>query len=121
MKTIKPLVSILDCTLRDGGYTNNWEFCRSQVIKITKSLDRSNIDIIELGYLSDQGKNNDSTLFNSIHAVDSILNGLDINAQVVLMINLFDFDVNKLPACSKTKINGIRLAFHKKDKAKALS
>jgi 3-deoxy-D-manno-octulosonate cytidylyltransferase len=120
MKTMKPLVNILDCTLRDGGYANNWEFCRSQVIKITRSLDKSNIDIIELGYLNNQGKSNNSTLFNSIYAVDSVLNGLDINAQVVLMINLFDFDVDELPVCSKTKINGIRLAFHKKDKDKAL-
>ena len=31
-------INILDCTLRDGGYVNNWEFGRGNIEKIIKTL-----------------------------------------------------------------------------------
>lgn len=40
-------IKILDCTLRDGGYINNWSFKDEYILKILKALDASYIDIIE--------------------------------------------------------------------------
>ena len=109
-------ISILDCTLRDGGYINNWDFPVSQTLKIINSLNSSNIDIVELGYLSDRkGKANNSTLFDSVETIDSLVKEIDQNFNKVVMINLFDFDVSTLPQKSETQLDGIRLAFHKKD------
>jgi len=45
-------IKILDCTLRDGGFYNNWEFNDYTINSIINSLKRSNIDIVELGYKS---------------------------------------------------------------------
>ena len=109
-------VRVLDCTLRDGGYVNGWEFSHVQISKITKSLNQSNVDIIELGYLNDKkGMNVNSTLFDSLKSVDVAIGELDLTAQLVVMIDLFAFDVDKLPHKSKTRVDGIRLAFHQKD------
>ena len=109
-------IKVLDCTLRDGGYINNWEFSQSQISKIVGALEKSKIDIIELGYLDDKkGNSINSTLFNSIVSVDKALSDLAKTVQKVVMIDLFCFDIDKLPLQSDTKINGIRLAFHKKD------
>ncbi len=114
-------ISILDCTLRDGGYVNNWNFPQKQTTKIIKSLNKSNVDIVELGYLDDKnGKPNNSTLFNSVESVSDLIDGINLSFNKVVMINLFDFDVNELPQQSKTQIDGIRLAFHKKDIQEAL-
>ena len=44
-------IHILDCTLRDGGYINNWEFGDKNIQKVIKSLIDSNIEIIECGFL----------------------------------------------------------------------
>ena len=112
---------ILDCTLRDGGYVNNWQFSYSQVTKITKSLEKANIEIIELGYLDDKdGTINDSTLFDSVASIDKLLGNLSDKTQKVVMIDLFSFDIDKLPRRLDTSINGIRLAFRKKDLDNAL-
>jgi len=114
-------MKILDCTLRDGGYINNWEFSQSHISKIVGALEKSNIDIIELGYLDDKkGNSINSTLFNSVVSVDNALGDLAKIVQKVVMIDLFGFDIDKLPRQTDTKINGIRLAFHKKDSDKAL-
>ncbi len=115
-------IKILDCTLRDGGYVNNWEFSQSQISKIISALEKANIDIIELGYLDDRkGNSINSTLFDSVFSVDRALGDLAQKVQKVVMIDLFAFDIDKLPSQSNTKINGIRLAFHKKDINDALA
>jgi hypothetical protein len=115
------MFKILDCTLRDGGYVNNWGFSQSQIFKIISALEKSNVDIIELGYLDDKkGNSINSTLFDSVSSADKALGDFAKTVQKVVMIDLFGFDIDKLPLQSDTKINGIRLAFHKKDSDKAL-
>lgn len=109
-------ISILDCTLRDGGYINNWDFSNDIINKIVLSVEASNIDIIECGYLDDKkGKLNNSTLFCNIDTLDDILRNKNLKSDAVVMINLGDYDVNQLKQKSETLIDGIRLAFHKKD------
>ncbi|MCK5676919.1 MAG: 3-deoxy-manno-octulosonate cytidylyltransferase [Flavobacteriaceae bacterium] len=117
MKNIK----VLDCTLRDGGYINDWSFTNRQIKKIMTSLQKSHMDIIECGYLNDKkGKESDSTLFDTVATIDKLLNLQNIKAQKVVMINLGDFDIINLPGKTITAIDGIRLAFHKKDMDLAL-
>jgi len=48
------MIKILDCTLRDGGYYNNWDFDLSLVNKYLASTSQSLIDIIEIGFRSPQ-------------------------------------------------------------------
>ena len=45
-------MKLLDCTLRDGGYYTNWSFDDDFVKRLVKSLDKTGIDIIEMGYKS---------------------------------------------------------------------
>ena len=114
-------IRILDCTLRDGGYVNNWGFSQPQIFKIIESLEASNVDIIELGYLDDsRGRERNSTLFKSMSSISGILNGVNKGASKVVMIDLFAFDVDQLPKKSDTEIDGIRLVFHKRNIGDAL-
>lgn len=110
-------IKILDCTLRDGGYINDWALKDIHIVKILKALDNSHIEIIECGYLNDKnGMKNNSTLFDSTATADKALAFLSkSDSQKVIMINLGDFDVKNLPPKEQTSIDGIRLAFHKKD------
>ena len=45
-------IKILDCTLRDGGYVNNWDFGKDNIQKIIKNLTSAGIEFIECGFLS---------------------------------------------------------------------
>lgn len=107
-------IKILDCTLRDGGYINNWEFKNSQIEKILDSLTKSGVDIIECGYLDNKKyKDQDSTMFENTQKLDKFLKKIKTNFQKVVMINHGDYDVKTLPTKKDTLVNGIRLAFHK--------
>lgn len=43
-------LKLIDVTLRDGGYVNNFNYSKSQVIEIVQLLDKGNVNFIELGY-----------------------------------------------------------------------
>ena len=43
---------ILDCTLRDGGYYNDWNFPVDTATSTVKSLHQAGVDVIELGLKS---------------------------------------------------------------------
>lgn len=45
-------VTLLDCTLRDGGYFTNWQFEKKLALSLISSLNKAGIDIIEVGYKS---------------------------------------------------------------------
>ena len=42
-------VKLLDCTLRDGGYYNNWDFSHKLVNDYLLAMSKSGIKYIELG------------------------------------------------------------------------
>ena len=41
---------ILDCTLRDGGYYNNWNFSFRLIQDYLNSIGKTNIEYVELGF-----------------------------------------------------------------------
>mgnify|MGYP000588655809 CR=1 FL=1 len=57
-------VQVLDCTLRDGGYINNWEFGRRAIASILDKLEAGGIDIIECGFLTSRPRGEDCSLFH---------------------------------------------------------
>ena len=42
----------LDCTLRDGGYYNNWNFSIELIEKYLQSMAEIKIDYVEIGFRS---------------------------------------------------------------------
>lgn len=46
----KSSLVILDCTLRDGGYYNAWDFDTQTVARYLQSLGASGVDVIEIGF-----------------------------------------------------------------------
>ncbi|WP_044292848.1 hypothetical protein [Robinsoniella peoriensis] len=69
MKKIK----ILDCTLRDGGYVNNWEFGYNNICNIRNKLEITGADILELGFMRDEPYQKHRAIYNSIEQVTDII------------------------------------------------
>ena len=113
--------NILDCTLRDGGYINDWEFSEKISNKILSSLVTADVEIIECGYLTQKKYKQNSTLFKDIDEFQHYINIEDKRKEYVLMINQGDYNVNDLPESNTNQLSGIRLAFHKKNLSVALS
>ena len=44
-------INLLDCTLRDGGYVNDWMYGREAIEKIVAGLEEAAVEILEIGFL----------------------------------------------------------------------
>ncbi len=50
MGMVSSRVQMLDCTLRDGGYYNEWNFSRQLVDRYLQALSSARVDAVEIGF-----------------------------------------------------------------------
>ena len=43
--------NLLDCTLRDGGYYNNWQFSKTDIQNYINEVSKTGIRFVEIGFL----------------------------------------------------------------------
>lgn len=114
-------IHILDCTLRDGGYCNQWNFGYENSKKIVNGLIDSNIEIIECGFITDRVDfNKNVTKFNTISQISSLIPHDRKDKLFVAMINYGEYDIDNLPKNDGSSIDGIRVAFSKNNVKEAL-
>lgn len=114
-------IRLLDCTLRDGGYCNNWTFGYDNIQKIIDGLVEANVDIVECGYISQkQEYNRDRTQFVSFEDVGRFIPNDREGKIFVGMINYGEFNIDDIPVCDGTSVDGIRITFHKKNRIAGL-
>ncbi len=77
---------ILDCTLRDGGYINDFDFGYFTVKDIIYKLNNSKVDIVECGFLKSGAFDKDRTLFGSVEFIREFIEPKKANTLYVAMI-----------------------------------
>lgn len=109
-------IHILDCTLRDGGYCNQWNFGLENSKKIAEGLTEANIEIIELGFITNKiTYSPDITKYTTTEEVADVIPKNRDGRLFVTMMNYGEYDVADLPYYDGTSFDGIRVAFHKKN------
>lgn len=107
---------VLDVTLRDGGCVNDFNFGQSYMTKILAAQEASGLDIIELGYLDEnRGSASGRTQYINEQAIKCILTDKKPGVSYVAMMDYGKFTPQKLTHRTPDGIDGIRVAFHKKD------
>jgi len=108
-------IQLLDCTLRDGGYVNDWRFGYTNIVSMFERLVDANVDIIELGFLDERRPFDiDRTIFPDTKSADKIYGSLDKkNAMVVGMIDYGTCAIENLSPCNESYLDGIRVIFKK--------
>ena len=82
-------IQLLDCTLRDGGYVNDWKFGNENLISIFERLVDAKADIIEIGFLDERRPYDmDRSIMPTANSVNKIFGSLDKKqSMVVAMID----------------------------------
>ncbi len=119
------MIKLLDCTLRDGGYVNNWNFNKHSIKSIISHLSKAGIDHIELGFLQKNAPPQASTIFNSIQEAQHFIPENKENTQYWLMLTYGQCELAQLPKQSFSSpfpsIDGFRIIFKKDTWRKALN
>lgn len=111
MKQIK----LLDCTLRDGGYLNDWNFGYDNLLSIFERSVSSKVDFIEVGFLDDRRQFDiNRSIMPNTSCIEKIYGSIDKkDAMVVGMIDYGTCSIENIQPCSETYLDGIRVIFKK--------
>lgn len=115
-------LKVLDVTLRDGGCVNNFNFGQDYMERILTALEDSRVDFVEMGYIDEkEGSYGGRTKYANEKVIqESILRNKKPGVTYVAMVDYGKYDINNLESRTSQGIDGIRLAFHKKDRFDAI-
>ena len=117
---ISPL--LLDCTLRDGGFVNDWNFGLGSIKSIISRLDCAGVDIIEVGFIDERRSYDENkSIFPDTDSILPVFE--DINkpgAIIVGMIDYGDCSIDKISSQAESCLDGIRVIFKKQDQDGAI-
>lgn len=108
-------IKLLDCTLRDGGYLNDWKFGNSNIVNVFERLVSAGIDIIEIGFIDDRRSFDiDITIFPDTESIDKIYGKLDRGDSIIVgMIDYGTCRIENIKSCKECYLDGIRVIFKK--------
>lgn len=111
-------LKVLDVTLRDGGCVNDFNFGQTYMEKILAAQEASGVDIIEMGYIDEnKGSTSGRTQYINERVIsECILKHKKPGVTYVAMMDYGKFNVDNLGPKTEDGIDGIRMAFHKKNK-----
>lgn len=108
-------IQLLDCTLRDGGYVNNWKFGYEGIKNIIKFLEKSKAEILELGFMRDEPYQKDRAIYNSTEQIADVIGEKKENVTYAALIEMANyFPSEMLAERNKYGPDAIRYSFWKR-------
>jgi len=116
-------IKIMDCTIRDGGLMNNWQFSDDFVKAVYKGCVEAGVDYMEIGYLSNEKSysrtENGPWKFCDEKDLRRIVNDNSTGTKLSVMIDIGRIELDKIKPKKESVIDMIRVAcyVHQMDKA----
>ena len=108
-------IQLLDCTLRDGGYLNDWAFGHNNIVTIFERLVSAGLDIVEIGFLDDRRIYDwNRSILPDTASVAKTYGTLDRkNSMIVGMIDYGTCSIEHVQPAEECYLDGIRVIFKK--------
>ena len=101
---------IIDCTIRDGGYANNWAFSDDCVLATFLTAQRSNIDYFEIGYRKkDAVRKYERITDDKLEFLKDFKNN---KMKLLVMVNDLEYNATTFQDADKSIVDGVRVACH---------
>lgn len=112
-------VYLLDCTLRDGGYVNDWQFGEDAIRGFGRKIAQTGIEMFEVGFLKGDSFDKDRAVFPDLDTLSAMIQPKSPNLVYVGMIDMSDpLPLDRIPLYDGSSVDMIRVIF-KKDKMDA--
>lgn len=108
-------IQVLDCTLRDGGYINSWNFGERTIKGVIRCLEQAKIEIIECGFIRAEKYHLSSSVFSSMDQVSQIIYPKKKNVLYAIMIEQHNNVEKTIPKNDGNGADIIRLTFRKNE------
>lgn len=109
-------VFLLDCTLRDGGYVNDWQFGKEAIIGTASKIAKTGVEFFEIGFIKNDTFSENRAVFPTVESIEPYITPKSSSMKYVGMIDCGNpVSLDSIPNNSGKSIDGIRVIF-KKDK-----
>lgn len=107
-------IHLLDCTLRDGGYINDWRFGAQTIRGFSRKIAQTGIEVFEVGFLKGDRYDPDRTVFPDVACVADSIAPKQPGLMYVGMLDMSaPLPPERIPPCDGTSLDGIRVIFKK--------
>ena len=107
-------VYLLDCTLRDGGYINDFRFGEDVIRGFCKKIVKTGVEICEVGFIKGDVYDPDTSLFPDVESFKNVITPKDSRMKYVGMLDMSKpIPMDRLTPYDGTSIDGIRVIFKK--------
>jgi 4-hydroxy 2-oxovalerate aldolase len=121
----RPQIKVLDCTIRDGGLTNKWQFSDETVRKVFLALSESGIDYMEIGYKSSEQyfsrAEHGAWKFCTEEDIKRIVGDLETKMKLSAMADIGRIDSEDIPYKKDSVLDMIRVACYAKEIDKGIA
>ncbi len=100
MALVNNNIKILDCTLRDGGYYNNWDFSRDLIQEYLQAMAALRVDYVEIGF---RGLINKGYKGGCAFSTDNFINSFSIPVELKNSIGVMINGAELLPSPSEQR------------------
>lgn len=108
-------IEVLDCTLRDGGYVNEWAFGFDNARAITELVSYSGAKFVEVGFIGPHQDMDGVVRFSSMEQLMKVFGNLKRNANLSVMTYAEGYSADSFPVCSAETTEMIRVIFWKRN------
>lgn len=110
----RPEIKVIDCTVRDGGLMNKWQFDDSFVRKVYTALTEAGVDYMEIGYLSSESAFSRAEVgpwkFCAEADIQRIIGKSEKKIKLSAMADIGRIDYKDIPHKSKSSLDMVRVA-----------
>lgn len=106
-------IKILDCTLRDGGYVNDWQFGDDNAKEICRLISQSGVDYFEVGFIKLCDYVKDKLEFSNMSQVAHLFK--PSNKKLSIMVEVgYGYPVSAFPEHSENSVDLVRVIMWKR-------
>lgn len=106
-------IQILDCTLRDGGYVNDWKFGDENAKNIVTAISKAGADYCELAFIRHCEYQKGKMEFNNMDQITAIFRPSGIKLAAMVEIG-YGYPASSFPKRSENTVDLIRLVVWKR-------
>ena len=123
----RPQIKVIDCTVRDGGLMNKWQFEDQFVRNVYHALGDAGVDYMEIGYLSSESAFSRDEYgpwrFCAEEDLQRIIGDTEKKIKLSAMADIGRIEYDDIPPKSESSLDMVRVAcyVHQIDKAIALA
>lgn len=117
-------LKVVDCTIRDGGLINKWQFDDDMVRNVYKAINASGIDYMEIGYRASEKmfdpKEYGPWRFSKDDHIRKIIGDKEPSTKLGVMVDIGRVEEEDILPADESPLSFIRVATYLKDVDKAI-